>query len=691
MTKKLVIVESPAKSKTIEQYLGQDYTVKSSKGHVRDLAIAGAGGLGIDVDNDFRPQYEILPDKKALVKELFDASKKAKEIYLATDPDREGEAISWHLQAVLDTKGKAVKRVIFNEITKTAILEAFEHPREIDDHLVSSQETRRILDRIIGFKLSKLLQSKIKSKSAGRVQSAALKLIVDREKAVEEFKPQEYYEFYARFPGFAAQLYKYKDKTPKIETAQAAQALVDSLERQFLVQSVEIKEKSIESRPPFITSTLQQDASNRFGFSSTKTMSIAQRLYEGITIGAETVGLITYMRTDSVRLSTDFVKKADEWIVREYGKTYLGSQKKTAKGQNVQDAHEAIRPTDVFRTPDSVKSHLSRDEYLLYSMIYARAVASLMKPQILEQKTMLFVSGAALFRAVSTKPLFDGYLRAYGKYETDGQEPKVVLPDWKEGAVQEPSTIEAKQCFTQPPLRYNEARLIKEMEDLGIGRPSTYATTIATLRERKYVAMVEKKFVPSEQGRLTIDELDVFFSEFVSANYSRNMEIVLDQIAMGEGSQLETIRRFWEYFIPLVEYATKTMKKVKPQITGELCPECQSPMVFRQSRYGNFEACSNFPKCRYVKPTPNGKPSAVPARDTGAICPQCHKGHLVERVASKGKNKGNMFFACNNFPKCKYIAPFHTEGEPCPEGRMAIQTGDGKTACIEKTSHETHK
>ncbi len=687
----MVIVESPAKSKTIEQYLGQDYTVKSSKGHIRDLAISGPGGLGIDVENDFRPQYIILPSKKALVRQLYDASKNAQEIFLATDPDREGEAISWHLQEVLDTQGKKVKRVIFNEITKTAILEAFEHPQKIDENLVSSQETRRILDRIIGFKLSKLLQNKIKSQSAGRVQSAALKLIVDREKAIEEFTPQEYYEFYAQFPGFTAQLYKYKDKTPKIETAEAARAFVDSLDRKVIVQSVEIKEKPIESRPPFITSTLQQDASNRLGFSPKKTMSIAQRLYEGISIGDETVGLISYMRTDSIRLSNDFVRKAGEWILKEYGKAYLGSQKKMVKGQNIQDAHEAIRPTDVFRTPDSVKMHLSRDEYLLYSIIYARAVASLMKPQIVEQKTMVFATGSALFRAVSTKTLFDGYLRANAKYETESPEPKVVLPDWPEGSIQEALSIEAKQCFTQPPLRFNEARLIKEMEDLGIGRPSTYATTVDTLRLRKYVSMVDKKFVPTEQGRLTIAELDAYFSEFISAGYSRDMELILDQIAMGEGSQLETIRNFWNYFVPLVETAAKNMKKVNPKPTGEACPECGSPMVFRQGPYGDFEACSNFPKCRYVKPTPNGKSAVVPARDSGVICPQCHKGHLVERVATRGKNKGNSFFACNNFPKCRYIAPFHDDGEPCPEGQTPILTGDGKRVCVESAPKTTRK
>ena len=683
MTNKLVIVESPSKSKTIEQYLGEGYVVKSSKGHVRDLAIAGAGGLGIDVANDFKPQYEIIPEKKPVAKELNDAAKKAKEIYLATDPDREGEAISWHLNQILDTKGKLVKRVIFNEITKTAILEAFQNPKDIDENLVSSQETRRILDRIIGFKLSKLLQMKIKSKSAGRVQSATLKLIVDREKEIEAFVPEEYHEIYAKFPTFEAQLAKFRDKTPKIASKEAADEVIASLGKDFTVLSLDAKSKPVDSKPPFITSTLQQDASNRLGFSPTKTMSVAQQLYEGVTIGEETVGLISYMRTDSFRLSAYFTDKAADFILKEYGKSYLGTTKKAVKGQNVQDAHEAIRPTDPFRTPELVKAHLTRDQFALYGMIWARALASLMKPMILEVRTLSLENGPALFRASSSKQTFDGYLRAYGKYETEESNGKNVLPEWTAGTVVPADSVSGKQCFTQAPQRYNEARLIKEMEDLGIGRPSTYATTVATLRERKYVTMQEKKFVPTEQGRLTIEKLDAYFREFVSSGFSKNMETVLDRIAEGGEFQVATIRKFWDYFTPLVDYATKNMERIQPQTTGEICPVCGSPMVHRTGRFGDFEACSNYPKCKYVKPDGKPKKVSVPAKDTGVLCPKCHKGHLVERIATKGKSKGKPFYACNDFPRCKFIAPFQSAGASCPSCGKPLVVQEGSVFCID--------
>jgi DNA topoisomerase-1 len=683
MVKKLVIVESPSKSKTIEQYLGSEYTVLSSKGHVRDLAISGAGGLGIDVANDFKPQYDIIPEKKATVKELHDASKKAKEIYLATDPDREGEAISWHLNAILETKNKLVKRVIFNEITKNAILDAFNHPKDIDENLVSSQETRRILDRIIGFKLSKLLQSKIKSKSAGRVQSACLKLVVDREKVFLAFVPEEYYEIYATFPTFEAELYKYKGKAPKISTAENANKIIGSLDKTFMVESIDFKNKVVESRPPFTTSTLQQDASNRLGFTSSKTMQIAQRLYEGVEIGSETVGLISYMRTDSIRLSDTFVEAANHYILKEYGKNYMGALKKVNKTGNVQDAHEAVRPTDATRSPDLIKSYLSRDEFNLYQMIYARAIASLMKPSIQEQKTLLLKNQDAQFKAVSYKLVFDGYLVLYAKFENGEESKKYVVPDFENGKLVTPDSVYSKQCFTQAPQRFNEARLIKEMEDLGIGRPSTYASTIATIKERKYVTIIEKKFVPTEQGLKTIEELDRYFGEFVSADFSKKMEEGLDEIADGKGLQLNAIRTFYDYFIPLVDFATKNMEKVKPTVTGETCPLCGSPMVFRKGRFGEFEACSNFPTCKYVKPTEYVKKPSAPAVSTGILCPKCQKGMLVERLASKGKNKGNKFYACNNFPKCKFIAPFQATGKVCPVCGKALVEQDKKIFCID--------
>ncbi|MFH0993659.1 MAG: type I DNA topoisomerase [bacterium] len=684
MAEKLVIVESPSKSKTIEQYLGRDYIVKSSKGHVRDLAIKGAGGLGIDIENDFKPVYEVIPDKRAVVKELYDASRQAKEIYLATDPDREGEAISWHLLSTIETKGKLVKRVIFNEITKTAILEAFQHPSDIDENLVSSQETRRILDRIIGFKLSKLLQSKIKSKSAGRVQSAALKLIVDREKTIEAFVQEEYHEIYAKFPTFQAQLAKLDGKTVKLPTADVAKAAIDRFDPLFAVDSRSVKRNNVEPKPAFITSTLQQDASNRLGFTATKTMQIAQRLYEGIQIGSEAVGLITYMRTDSIRLSDYFVDLASEFILGAYGKAYLGSFRKTAAKNGVQDAHEAIRPTDLSRTPESIRTYLSKDEFNLYQMIFARAVASLMKPVILEVETLFLTSGPGLFKAVSTKQVLDGYLKVYGKFESEEDPLCCVLPEGIPGDLLKPDEVTAKQCFTQPPLRYNEARLIKEMEDLGIGRPSTYAQTIATLKDRKYVQLQEKKFAPSEQGRITIDQLDLYFTEFIGATYSRDMENILDRIADGAAVQLAVIREFYSFFEPLYENARNNMAKIQPKETGELCPVCGSPMVFRKGTYGEFEGCGNYPKCKYIKPQPRiGAPKEA-AEDTHVTCPKCHKGTLVVRMATKGPNKGNKFFACGNYPKCKYVAPLKATGKRCPKcGKPMVEEENGTVRCID--------
>ena len=684
MADKLVIVESPSKSKTIEQYLGKDYVVRSSKGHVRDLAIRGAGGLGVDVEHDFKPDYEVIEEKRAVVRELEEASRGAKEIYLATDPDREGEAISWHLSQVIETKRKLVKRVIFNEITKPAILEAFAHPTDIDERLVASQETRRIVDRIIGFKLSKLLQSKIKSKSAGRVQSAALKLIVDREKAVAAFVPEEYHEIYAKFPTFTAQLSRLNGKNVKLPDGDAAARAIASLSRTFAVDSRDVRRKNIESKPAFITSTLQQDASNRLGFSSSKTMQIAQRLYEGVEIGAESVGLITYMRTDSIRLSEYFVEQANAFIVATYGKAYLGGPRKTGPKTGVQDAHEAIRPTDPSRTPDSVRAHLAKDEFSLYQMIYARAIASLMKPTVVEVETLTLDAGPGVFKAVSTKPVFDGYLKVYGKYETDAEENAGVLPECLPGDTLVPAEVVAKQCFTQPPLRYNEARLIKEMEDLGIGRPSTYAQTISTLKDRKYVALVEKKFVPTDQGTITIEQLDRYFGEFIGANYTREMEEVLDKIADGSAAQLSSIRDFYAYFEPLYEHARTHMEKIAPRETGETCPLCGKPMVYRQSRFGAFEGCGDYPTCRYVKPRPQTGAPKPKAENTGVRCPKCGKGTLVVRVAAKGPNKGNPFFACGNFPKCRFVAPFKAVGRPCPRcGKPLVKDEGGPVRCID--------
>ncbi|MGD9910587.1 MAG: type I DNA topoisomerase [Candidatus Izemoplasmatales bacterium] len=688
MPKKLVIVESPSKSKTIEQYLGKDYTVKSSKGHIRDLSISGPGGLGIDLENNFHPSYTVLPEKKAVIKELNQALKDSSELYLATDPDREGEAISWHLLDTLSVGKKPVKRVIFNEITKDAIQEAFEHPKMIDQDLVDSQETRRILDRIIGFKLSKLLQNKIRSKSAGRVQSATLKLITDREKEITDFKKQEYYDISVLFDGFKASLYKYKGHTPKLPNLELADEIISSLGEEYLVSSIETKPKSTFSKLPFITSTLQQEASTKYNLTSSKTMSIAQKLYEGIMIGDESVGLITYMRTDSTRLSQTFTKQATDYILKFYGKEYVGQARKTIVKGNVQDAHEAIRPTSVSRTPESIKRYLTKDEFHIYSLIYNRAIAYFMKPSIRNVTTVILENNASLFKATSSIRIFDGYLKVYDVEEEDENE-VASIPSLNQNQVLLATSVEKDQQFTMPPSRFSEARLIKEMEDLGIGRPSTYAQTILTLKNRKYITYTEKKFFPTEQGMMTIEKLDEFFSEFISSTYSKNMENVLDDIAKAKESGVTVLRDFYNYFVPLVDKASENMDKAKPKETGEVCPKCGSPMVYREGKYGTFEACSNFPSCKYIKVDETKKDEP---HDTGVTCPSCGKGTLIKRTAKKGKNKGNHFYGCSNYPSCKYISPLKDLNRHCPDcGNEVVEDEHGHVHCIDTQNCHYHE
>ena len=680
MSKKLVIVESPAKSKTISQYLGKDYEVKSSVGHIRDLATKGKGGLGIDVDHNFEPTYEIIRGKKKVVNDLNKSLKDADELYLATDPDREGEAISWHLKETLNIKDQRVQRVEFNEITKEAILNAFQHTRQINDDLVSSQETRRMLDRIIGFKLSKLLQSKIKSKSAGRVQSAALKLIVDREKEIDAFVPVEYYEIYAMFKDVEAMLFKVDGEKPEIHSNQASKALLDRLGAFFTVS--ELSKRKIKSNPnkALTTSALQQQASSRYGYKSKSTMAIAQKLYEGKDIGQETVGLITYMRTDSTRLSEGFVNRTRGYIAEHYGKAYLGYYRTSKKTQNVQDAHEAIRPTDINRTPDSIKKYLTSQEYKLYALIYYKTLASLMKASMNEVTTLLLDNNQLVFKATSSKQVFDGYLKATANIDAKKEQKTIDLSTFKEGDKLKADKVYDKQLFTNPPSRYTESRLIKEMEELGIGRPSTYASTISTLTNRHYVVYESRNFIPTDQGKLTVEKLEKFFDEFVSANYSKKMEEDLDDIAQGQADQLSFLKSFYAYFMPLVDHAKEHMEKIEPEETGEMCPKCGSPMVYRIGRYGPFEACSNFPTCKYIKPNEKTKDKPF---DTEVTCPECKKGTLVLRTAKSGKNKGNKFLGCSRFPKCKYISPHKVVDETCENcDNVVVEDKEGHIFCI---------
>lgn len=669
MHKYLVIVESPSKSKTIGKYLGSDYKVVSSKGHIRDLATTGTYGLGVDIENGFKPNYIPIKGKSGVIKELKKDVKDSELVYLASDPDREGEAIAWHLKDALGIKDKNYKRVLFNEITHDKVIEAINNPTVIDDNLVKSQETRRILDRIIGFRLSKLLQSKIGAKSAGRVQSVALKLIVDKEEEIKAFVPEEYWTITAKFPLYEAVLFKYKEDDIELHSEDEVNKVLDKLGKKYTVESVEAKEKTRKSKPPFITSTLQQEASTKLNFSAKKTMSVAQKLYEGIDLGDETVGLITYMRTDSVRLSDDFVKPAMKYIEKEYGKEYLGTVKTSKKTENVQDAHEAIRPTSVTRVPEKIKKYLSTDEYKLYSLIFKRTLASLMSDAKVNQTTIVLDNNDYKFKATGQELLFDGYLRIYSDYESNEDR---ILPKVGEKEVAESIGLVPEQHYTKPPARYTEAKLIKELEELGIGRPSTYATIMDTIRERGYVKMEEKKFVPTDIGVETTKKLQEFFSDLINVEYTRDMENELDEIADGKLVWNKVLEEFYKLFEPRVKDAFSDMEKKAPQETGEICPECGSPLVIRKGKYGEFTACSNYPTCKYIKKEEH---EVVELCD----CPNCGS-KIVEKTTRKGKK----FYGCSNYPKCKTAFWDKPTGELCPNcSKLLVETKDGTIKCSE--------
>ena len=646
--KNLVIVESPSKSKTIEKYLGKDYKVVSSKGHIRDLATKGKYGLGVDIEHEFKPTYEIIKGKKKMVSELKKDIKASDMVFLATDPDREGEAISWHLKDELGIDDSKYERVVFNEITKDTVINAFKHARKIDEDLVHSQETRRILDRIIGFRLSKLMQSKTGGKSAGRVQSVAVKLVVDREREIEAFVKEEYYAITAKFNDFTADLEKDKDKKVEMHNELEADEILKKLSNVFKIEDVSKKEKKRQSKPPFITSTLQQEASTKLGFTAKKTMSLAQKLYEGVDLQDETVGLITYMRTDSIRLSDEFVKSAYKFIETKYGTEYLGVVKKSKKTENVQDAHEAIRPTSITRTPEAVKPYLSNDEFKLYSMIYKRALSSLMKDAKEEVTSVVLDNNDYKFKTTGSVIKFDGYLKVYGDYED--KDIKLLPPfDKYKTNVLVSNEIIKEQHFTKPKPRYTEAKLIKEMEDLGIGRPSTYAKTMENIVDRGYVKVEDKKFVPTEIGFEVTDKLQEYFSNLINVKYTANMENDLDKIADGKLIWYNLLDGFYKEFEPMLENAFDKMEKNKPEQTGEVCPNCNSPLVIRTGKYGKFVACSNYPTCKYVKK----EEKAIVEVGT---CPECGN-----KIIEKRTKKGKIFYGCSNYPTCKYATWKKTE------------------------------
>ena len=666
----LVIVESPAKSKTIEKYLGSNYHVVSSKGHIRDLATTGKYGLGIDIEDGFKPNYVPIKGKKKDIAALKKLASSSDKVILATDPDREGEAISWHLYDELGLDEKKSERVVFNEITKDVVIDAINHPRKIDMDLVKSQETRRMLDRIIGFRLSKLMQRKTGGKSAGRVQSVALKLIVDREREILAFVPEEYWTIEADFKTFKASLEKYHGKKVEIKNEIEADEILNKLSLSFKIDSVEEKEKLKKPKDPFRTSTLQQMAANRLNFSSSKTMQIAQKLYEGMNIGSETVGLITYMRTDSTRLSDVFVNDTKNYIKGKYGAEYVGSVKASREPKGAQDAHEAIRPTSIMRTPESIKEYLSNDEYKLYRLIYIRSLAYLMSSAKTLATTVNLENNGYMFKATGSVLKFDGYLKVYQEYE-DNED--VILPDFKNynSDVVIADKIEKFQHFTKPAPRYTEASLIKEMESLGIGRPSTYATIMKTILDRGYVKLEDKKFFPTDIGFETTDKLQEFFSNIVNVEYTANMETELDEIADHKINNVEVLQKFYDEFSPLVDKAFKEMEKKEPEKTGEVCPECGSDLVVRKGKYGEFVACSNYPTCKYIK-------KDVKEVKSFAKCPKC--GHdIIERKTKKGK----VFYGCSNFPKCQYATWYEPTGETCPNCQNLLVMKNKNVLCEE--------
>ena len=666
MSKNLVIVESPSKSKTIEKYLGSDYKVVSSKGHIRDLSTTGQYGLGVDIENGFKPNYVPIKGKSNVIKELKKEVKDSDLVYLASDPDREGEAIAWHLKDALGIKDKNYKRVLFNEITHDKVLEAINNPTVIDDNLVKSQETRRILDRIIGFRLSKLLQNKIGAKSAGRVQSVALKLIVDREREIEAFNPEEYWTITAIFKDYEAELFKYKTEDIELHTEEEANKVLKEIGEEYTVESIEKKEKARKSKFPFTTSTLQQEASTKLGFPAKKTMSIAQKLYEGIDLGNETVGLITYMRTDSIRLSDDFVRPAMKYIEENYGKQYKGYVKQSKKTENVQDAHEGIRPTSVLREPTKVKQYLSNDEFKLYSLIYKRTLASLMADATVNQTTIIFDNNDYKFKTVGSILIFDGYLKVYKDYESSEDK---ILPEIGDNEVAITNEVDCSQHFTKPPARYTEAKLIKELEELGIGRPSTYATIIDTIKSRDYVTLEEKKFKPTNIGIETTDKLQEFFSDLINTDYTRDMETDLDEIAEGKLVWNNVLKEFYDLFEPRVKNAFSDMEKKSPEETGEACPECGNPLVVRKGKYGEFVACSNYPECKYIKK------EEVEEKEI-CDCPKCGN-----KIVEKKSRKGKIFYGCNNYPKCKTAYWDKPIGKNCPECGEMLTEKNGKIKC----------
>ena len=685
---RLVIVESPAKARTVGRFLGRDYEVKASIGHVRDLL---RSRLSVDIEDNFRPTYRVPNEKKEVVRELKAAVRKAAEVYLATDPDREGEAIAWHLMAAASIPKKRARRVVFHEITKPAIDEAFSHPREIDMQLVNAQQARRILDRLVGYSITPLLWKKVKGGlSAGRVQSVALRLVVEREREIEAFVPVEYWTIEAdlakRDGGvsleerkFRAKLHRIHGQKVDLKNEAGAQRIVKELERAaYVVAKVRRRERHRRPRPPFITSTMQREASSRLHFNTRRTMLIAQQLYEGVDLGeGERVGLITYMRTDSTNVAESAQQEARDFIAKEFGKEYLPPKPPHYKTQtkSAQEAHEAIRPTSVWRTPAQVKPYLTRDQYRLYTLIWRRFLASQMASAVLDTTSVDILAGPSmgekpyLFRAIGSIIKFPGWLVLF-KDDEKLREQESVLPPLEEGEEVDLIELIPEQHFTQPPPRYSEATLVKALEEHGIGRPSTYAPIISTIQTRGYVERVDNRLRPTELGVIVCDLLMEHFPEVMDVGFTAQMEEDLDRIAAGEREWVLVLREFWTSFQKTLKRAEREMEEVNvaDQPTGEMCPQCGAPLVFKWGRYGKFIGCSNFPDCRFTKPY---------LEKIGVQCPQCG-GDLVKRRTRKGRT----FYGCANYPECNFASWKRPIPAPCPEcGGLLVLSGQDSVQC----------
>lgn len=678
---KLLIVESPTKVKSIQKYLGGDYKVMASMGHIRDLP---KSKLGVDIDNNFEPQYQNMPDKKDLIKSLKQAAADCDEVYLATDPDREGEAISWHLAQILALDIKAKNRVTFNEITKSGVSAGIKEPRELNLNLVDAQQARRVLDRIVGYKLSPFLWKKVKSGlSAGRVQTVALRLIVEREREIEKFVTEEFWSVDAKLAAgkktFAAKLYADKNgnKIETIENGEQAQNIVNSLsDAVYTVSEIKKGKRSRQPSPPFITSTLQQEASRKLAFTGQRTMRIAQQLYEGVEIaGTGVTGLITYMRTDSLRISEEARSAANAYIGERFGAKYLPSSPRYFKTKSgAQDAHEAIRPTVINLSPDKVKDSLTAEQYKLYKLIWERFIASLMAVCVQDTVNVNIAAGDYLFKASGYSVRFDGFTALYEEGKDEESENEVALPEMSEGDVLKLRELTPNQHFTQPPARYTEPTLIKALDENGIGRPSTYAPIISNILNRDYIEREKKSLKPTKLGIVVVDLLLEYFKRIFDVKFTAGLEEQLDKIGAGELNWTETISGFYDDFDKHYKKAEASLdgKRVKvPAVeTDVICEKCGSKMVIKSSRFGKFLACPNYPQCKNTKP--------VPEDEVKQPCPKCGS-KLIKRTSKKGKK----FYGCSNYPKCDFAAPGVPTGEKCPEcGSYIIAGIRGKNYCM---------